>query len=251
VSEEAIQQLREWVNACKQMVVISGAGMSTESGIADYRSETGRWRNETLAVSLARSTFIEQPEYFWQVFRESFMNDEFRSAMPNAGHRALAKLEQAGVNMQVFTQNVDGLHQAAGSKHVFEMHGNLRQAVCPHGHGAFPLWSFEDETLPRCPWTSMKGEICDQILKPAVVLFEEPIYYYIEAFQAVKSCDLLLVVGSSMSVEPVASLPSYLKKEKGKFVIINRTPTECDELADLVIHGNAGETLGQLVGLNK
>jgi NAD-dependent deacetylase len=248
---EALRQLCEWVKTCKRMVVISGAGMSTESGIADYRSETGRWRNETLAASLARSTFVEQPGYFWQVFRESFMNDEFRCAMPNAGHHALAQMEQCGINLEIFTQNVDGLHQAAGSKHVYEMHGNLRQAICPHGHGAFPLWSFGEGELPRCPWTSMKGEICEQILKPAVVLFEEPIYYYIEAFQSVRKCDLLLVIGSSMSVEPVASLPSYIQKDKGKFVIINRTPTECDEIADLVIHGDAGKILGEFVELNK
>ncbi len=248
--DSRILQLREWVMASKHMVVISGAGMSTESGIADYRSENGRWRNEALAASLARSTFIDQPEYFWQVFRESFMTDEFREAVPNAGHRALAKLEQTGVYMEIFTQNVDGLHQEAGSTHVYEMHGNLRQAVCLQGHGTFPLWSFKDP-LPRCPWIGIKGDLCDQILKPAVVLFEEPIFYYIEAFQAVRKCDLLLVVGSSMSVEPVASLPSYIQKEKSKIVVVNRTPTECDDIADLVIRGNAGDILDKLVSLTK
>ncbi|QQE77503.1 NAD-dependent protein deacylase [Alicyclobacillus sp. SO9] len=248
MASEQILQLKHWLAKSSRIVVLTGAGMSTESGILDFRSEDGLWRDETLMTSMSEGYLKMFPREFWQFFRDIFWTDEYLSARPNAGHRLLASLEKSHKNVQIFTQNVDGLHQIAGSTDVYELHGNIRRAYCPRCRERYHMEDVIGQEIPRCSWMSVKGELCDSILYPDMVLFEQSIHHYIEAYDAVRHCDLLLILGTSLSVNPVADLPNHRSKDS-KAVIINLAPTYYDSEADLVIRGKVGETMEKIMGM--
>jgi NAD-dependent deacetylase len=217
-------------------VVLTGAGVSTESGIPDFRSPTGIWaRYDPMEVATI-DAFRRQPARVWEFFgRRLGLLGEVE---PNDGHRALAELEQRGLVRNVITQNVDGLHQRAGSRDVVEVHGSLSSAVCVGCGAREPLEAvlprLEHESVPSC-------EACGDVLKPGVVLFGEllPVASIERATTLAREARLLLVVGSALEVWPVAGLPL----EAEAFAIVNRGHTPLDDRAVLALDAGAGETL--------
>lgn len=230
------------IAARQPCVVLTGAGVSTESGIPDFRSPTGIWTDVDPLEVASIQAFRRDPARVWRFYRERI--DMLRRAEPNAAHLALAELEWRGVVSAVVTQNIDTLHSRAGSRDVIEVHGSIRSAQCPGCLRAEPadavLAQLEARDVPACPR-------CGEVLKPGVVLFGEllPPAAMERATELARSARLLLVVGSSLEVWPVAGLPL----EADAFAIVNRGPTALDDRAELTIDAGAGETLSALVEL--
>jgi len=217
--------------------VLTGAGISTESGIPDFRSADGIWAQYDPAEVADIDALRRDPARVWEFY--ALRLDALSRAEPNDGHRALAELEERGFVRAVVTQNIDGLHQRAGSREVVEVHGSLREAECIHCGVRVPM---EDAVaslpLPPCPE-------CGEILKPGVVMFGEslPARAIESAQELAAEAGLLLVVGSSLEVHPVAGLPGETLAGGGALAIVNRGGTPWDSRADLVIDAAAGETL--------
>jgi NAD-dependent deacetylase len=221
-------------------VVLTGAGISTESGIPDFRSDTGIWAEvDPFEVASIRA-FRRDPERVWSFYRERIQL--LRDAKPNAAHEALAELERRGLVQAVVTQNIDLLHTRAGSRDVVEVHGSIRAAECPGCLWREPadavLAQLQSVATPSCPH-------CGEALKPGVVLFGEllPAAAIERATQLARGARLVLVVGSSLEVWPVAGLPL----EARAFAVVNRGPTALDDHALLKIDAGAGETLAAVV----
>ena len=236
-----VEKLAEMIERTTQGVAFTGAGISTESGIADFRSPGGLWDrhqpvyyNEFVASREARVRY-------WQMRIELY--EELQDAQPNAGHQVLAKLEERGQLAAVITQNIDGLHQLAGSQQVIEIHGTARVIACI---ACGKEWSPPDvhamieagDDAPDC-------DECGSPLKSKTISFGQamPEKEMREAAELTKAADLYLAIGSSLVVEPAASLPRMAKKYGATLVIINKTPTPLDPYADLVINESIGETL--------
>ncbi len=226
-------------------VALTGAGVSTESGLPDFRSKDGLWARTDPSRVASASAFQRDPAAFYQFYQTRLA--ALAGAAPNAAHRALARLEALGTLHLVVTQNVDGLHQQAGSREVVEVHGNLREARCAGCGALFPIAEMAGPlragAVPRC------GQ-CGGLLRPNVVLFEEllPAAAYEHAETACRECDVLLVVGSSLEVHPVAGLPALAVRGGARLAVVNRDPTPCDGLAEVVVRGDAGTVLPQIVG---
>jgi NAD-dependent deacetylase len=222
-------------------VVLTGAGVSTESGIPDFRSETGIWAELDPFEVASIQAFQRDPERVWAFYRERI--GQLREAKPNAAHEAIAELERRGLVQAVVTQNIDLLHTRAGSQDVVEVHGSIRRAECLGCMWTEPadaiLVQLETSPTPSCPQ-------CGEILKPGVVLFGEllPPAAIERATHLARGARLVLVVGSSLEVWPVAGLPL----EARAFAIVNRGPTALDEQALLKIDAGAGETLAAVLG---
>ncbi|MGH3079426.1 MAG: SIR2 family NAD-dependent protein deacylase [Gaiellaceae bacterium] len=221
-------------------VVLTGAGMSTESGIPDFRSPTGIWASVDPLEVASIQAFRRDPERVWAFYRERI--HLLLEAEPNRGHHALAELERRGLVRAVVTQNIDTLHSRAGSREVVEVHGSIRSAVCPRclwteGADAV-LAQLEEHPAPLCVQ-------CGEILKPGVTLFGEllPPGAMDRATELARAAGLVLVVGSTLEVWPVAGLPL----EARAFAIVNRGPTALDERALLKIDAPAGSTLAAVV----
>ena len=217
-------------------VVLTGAGISTESGIPDFRSASGIWAQYDPMEYATIEAFRRDPAKVWEFY--ALRLGVLAQAEPNAGHRALAQLERNGLVQAVVTQNIDGLHQRAGSREVIEVHGSIRTAECLECGGTTPL----DAPAPRCPR-------CGAIMKPGVVMFGEllPAGEMERAVALAQEAGLLLVVGSTLEVYPVAGLPQETLSAGGALAIVNRGPTPYDRVADLKIDGGAGETLSTLL----
>ena len=217
-------------------VVLTGAGISTESGIPDFRSPTGIWAQYDPMEYATIDAFRRDPEKVWEFY--ALRLDALARAEPNGGHLALAELERRGLVEAVVTQNIDGLHQRGGSKNVIEVHGSIRTASCLQCGERVAL----EQAMPRCPR-------CAEILKPDVVMFGEllPEGAMERAVQLARRAGLLLVVGSTLEVYPVAGLPDETRSAGGALAIVNRGPTQYDTVADLKIDGGAGETLSTLL----
>jgi NAD-dependent deacetylase len=249
IVEPTVQQVHELKNLLHhshRTVVISGAGTSTESGIPDFRSENGFWDNEDLLGMMSDAYLHAHPEDFWVHFKKAFMNPDFMSAAPNEGHLALAEVAAVGKQVKIFTQNIDGLHQMAGSMNVYELHGNIRHAYCPKCHNRYGITHIVADEVPYCTYYDMKGNECGSVLHPDVVLFDQMVRHMDDAFDAVVRADLLLILGTSLSVEPVASLPQFISHGH-KLAIVNLEPTYMDDRADLVIHASVGRTISRAV----
>lgn len=224
-------------------VALTGAGISTESGLPDFRSHDGLWANVDPMEIASRAALKHRPEAFYEFYRHRL--SKLGQAQPNAGHRALAALERAGRLQTVITQNVDGLHQAAGSSQVIELHGNLREAACIGCGAVGPidrlLGALESGVLPRC-------QRCGALLKPNVVLFEDlmPEGPWQRAVLAARACQVMLVVGSSLQVTPAAWLPQEALDRGGRLVIVNREATAYDARAAVTLQGEAGPLLSLL-----
>ncbi len=236
---EAVETLKAWVDASSRIVFFGGAGVSTESGIPDFRSTGGLYHQEWKyppEVILSHSFYKSNPEEFFRFYRAKMLAPE---AQPNAAHRKLAEWEAAGKLTAVVTQNIDGLHQAAGSKHVCELHGSVHRNYCEKC-GKFHGLDFILNTtgVPRCA--------CGGIVKPDVVLYEEGLDQAVlsDAIRAIAGADLLIIGGTSLNVYPAAGLINYY--QGNRLALINKSAVARDLSAGLVITDPIGEVLGQL-----
>mgnify|MGYP001067477537 CR=1 FL=1 len=243
-----IELLADLIIQAKKIVVFTGAGVSTESGIPDFRSPGGIWsRYDPDEFTIQK--FLSSPEArrtHWKMLTEAGLTTE---AEPNPAHYATAELDKLGKLDCVITQNVDNLHQKAGvpDDKVFELHGNMQWALCLSCHKRFPLKEVlqrikEGAEVPDCP-------NCHGILKPDAVFFGEalPQGTLMEATRRSQDCDLFIVIGSTLVVYPAAYMPSYAKNAGAKLAIINLTPTPLDHQATVVIQGKAGETMSKVM----
>jgi NAD-dependent deacetylase len=244
-----IQKLEEIIEGSQRIVFFGGAGVSTESGIPDFRSESGLYKAQqeygrSPEAIISHSAFMADPELFFSYYKNNMI---FADAKPNAAHRALAKLERDGRLTAVVTQNIDGLHQLAGSKTVYELHGAVHRNYCMDCGMKFGLEYILDpencldvdgneSSIPYC-------ERCGGIVRPDVVLYEEPLDDEVvtNAIKAIRSADTLIVGGTSLVVYPAASYLSYFGGQN--LVLINKSSTGYDDKADLVIHAPIGEVL--------
>jgi len=245
-TQTALEDAAELFRKAKRVVVLTGAGISTPSGIPDFRSEgSGLWsRDEPLEVA-SLSTFRTAPEKFFNWFRP--LASQIFYAQPNPAHEALADFEHTGIQNIIITQNIDSLHQKAGSKHVVEMHGTLRTLSCTQCYQQFLSEGFlkpfiENGTIPRCA-------NCNGILKPDVILFGEqlPQSAWQAAQRATRQCDLMLVAGSSLEVLPVAGLPIQALDHGAHLIVINNTATYVNVRADIVITENVATIIPEIM----
>ena len=234
----------ELVARARHGVALTGAGISAESGIPTFRGEGGLWRQYDPVKVATLDRFMQDPGEYWRVARER--GPAVLAARPNAGHQALAELEAAGHLAAVVTQNTDGLHQDAGSRHVIEVHGSGRTVQCLDCGTVVSRSEVQarlaHEMPPRC---AMCG---GSFLKPTVVFFGEamPAAAVNEAYELARTSDLMLVVGSSLVVYPAADIPLAAVRAGVPLVVINAEPTPLDYLAEVVIHGRAGEVLPEI-----
>ncbi len=244
------ERLHELIAGAQRIVAFTGAGISTESGIPDFRSPGGIW---TKYQPIYFDDFMSSEEMRREAWRRKFATDETLSkAEPNAGHRALAKLVEQGRMSAVITQNIDGLHQRSGipDSKVIELHGNSTYASCldcGHRYELEPIKKafLGKGMLPIC-------EKCDGIVKTATISFGQsmPEIPMIRAQEEAMACDLFIVLGSSLVVYPAAGFPRMAKRKGARLVIVNRDPTDQDDDADLVIHAEIGPTMSRIMGVN-
>lgn len=231
--------LQSVIDEGKRIVFFGGAGVSTESGIPDFRSADGLYNQKYKFPPeriISHSFFMSQPEEFYRFYRDRMI---FPDAKPNAAHLKLAELERAGKLSAVITQNIDGLHTAAGSRNVIELHGSVHRNHCMKCGRAYGLDFIADgEGIPRCE--------CGGIVKPDVVLYEEGLNEndINRAINAIAEADVLIIGGTSLVVQPAAGLIRFFGGRR--LVVINKTPTSADDEADIVIKGSIGETLSQI-----
>lgn len=231
--------LQDIINECDNIVFFGGAGVSTESGIPDFRSTDGLY-NQKYAFPpeeiLSHTFFWKNTEYFYNFYRDKML---YFDAKPNLAHLKLAELEQKGKLNAVVTQNIDGLHQKAGSKNVFELHGSVHRNYCTSCNKSYSVDAIKScGGVPKCE--------CGGVIKPDVVLYEEGLNDEIieGALNAISNADCLIIAGTSLNVYPAAGFIRYFK---GKYmVLINRDKTPADKYASLVIHNNVGEVLSQI-----
>jgi NAD-dependent deacetylase len=231
------EQLAALIEAAQPCVVLTGAGISTESGIPDFRSAGGIWRRHDPFEVASIEAWRRDPAKVWDFYALRF--ELLTTAEPNAGHRALAALEEAGLVRAVVTQNIDALHQRAGSNEVVEVHGSIRTSSClACGHREPLERVLELLPLPTCA-------VCGRPLKPDVVMFGEllPVGAIERATRLAREAALLLVVGSSLEVWPVAGLPEETLDAGGRLALVNRGPTGYDARAAVAIDGSAGAVL--------
>lgn len=236
---DSIEKLQSMVNQSRRIVFFGGAGVSTESGIPDFRSVDGLYHQkydvppETI---LSLSFFLRKPEEFYRFYRDKMI---FKDAQPNPAHRTLAAWETAGKLSAVVTQNIDGLHQAAGSKNVVELHGTVHKNFCMRCKKAYGLDAIlKSAGVPVCT--------CGGIIKPDVVLYEEPLDQMVmeQAVREIAGAEMLLIGGTSLSVYPAAG---FVQAFTGKYIVIlNKAPTNMDSKADLVIDAPIGKTLEKI-----
>lgn len=236
-----IQKLQEIINISDNIVFFGGAGVSTESGIPDFRSESGIFKSlekygDTPENLVSHSYYSKHTEEFFEYYKDTLV---FNDALPNPAHLKLAELEECGKLKAVITQNIDGLHQKAGSKNVLELHGSIHRNYCQICSREYSLdFILESEGIPRCG--------CGGVVKPDVVLYEEPLDNRIMAYAIdyIQNADTLIIGGTSLVVYPAAGLINYFHGDN--LVLINKSETAYDSLANLVINDAIGETLSKI-----
>lgn len=237
-----IEKLQEIIDASDNIVFFGGAGVSTESGIPDFRSESGIFKSlekygDTPERLVSHSYYLEHTDKFFSYYKDCLI---FPEAEPNPAHYTLARLEKEGKLKAIITQNIDGLHQKAGSKNVLELHGIVYRNYCEICKKKYDLnFILESEGIPHCT--------CGGIIKPDVVLYEEALDMNIlnKSAQYIMSADTLIVGGTSLAVYPAAGLINYFKGKN--LVLINKSKTDYDLLASLVINEAIGETLNKII----
>lgn len=239
LSGNKIKRLQEMIDASKRIVFFGGAGVSTESNIPDFRSADGLYQEKYVYPPeqvVSHTFFVRKTELFYDFYKDKMM---FLEAKPNKAHLKLAELEQAGKLTAVITQNIDGLHQMAGSKNVLELHGSIHRNYCQRCGKFFDgRYVKESEGIPRCD--------CGGIIKPDVVLYEESLdgRTIQQAVQAISRADMLIIGGTSLVVYPAAGFIDYFR---GKYlVVLNKSATSRDAQADLCIQESIGEILGKI-----
>ncbi len=235
-----IQQLQEIIDHAKNMVFFGGAGVSTESGIPDFRSVDGLYAQKYHDIMpeeiISHHYFLQHTKEFYTFYRDKMI---FLEAEPNAAHRKLAEWEQKGILSAVITQNIDGLHQKAGSQNVLELHGSIHRNYCQKCGKFFPVEKIlESENIPECD--------CGGVIKPDVVLYEEGLDQNIirKSVEAIQQADVLIIGGTSLNVYPAAGFIHYFRGKH--LIIINRDKTPADDSAELCLHEKIGEVFSAL-----
>ncbi len=237
--EKELETLQKWIDESASIVFFGGAGVSTESGIPDFRSVDGLYHQKydyPPEEILSRSFFDSRPEEFYRFYRDKML---CLDAQPNAAHKKLAELEAAGKLRSVVTQNIDGLHQRAGSRRVWELHGSVHRNYCMRCGKSYPVEFIRDsEGVPKCD--------CGGTIKPDVVLYEESLDSDVlqGALADIQQADMLIIGGTSLAVYPAASLVRYYRGNK--LVLINKSPTPYDSHANLLLAAPIGQALGGL-----
>ncbi|MCP4540950.1 MAG: NAD-dependent deacylase [Chloroflexi bacterium] len=242
---DKIARAAELLREARHAVALTGAGSSTMSGIPDFRSPgSGMWEHANPMEVASVYAFRRHPEQFYAWIRP--MVETLLVADPNPGHWALAELEAGGWLKAIITQNIDDLHQQAGSREVLELHGHVRDATCISCYQIVPAEELlnqivASDEVPRCA-------ACNGVMKPNVVLFGEqlPIQVVNAAMAHIRQADLMLVAGSSLEVMPAAQLPVTVYEQAGRLIVVNLTPTYVDEIAEVVIHGDVVEVLPRI-----
>lgn len=239
---ERVDMLEKWIQESNNVVFFGGAGVSTESGIPDFRSVDGLYNQQydyPPETILSHSFYMRKPEEFYRFYRNKML---FPNAEPNRAHKALARLEKMGKLKAVVTQNIDGLHQKAGSREVLELHGSVLRNYCTRCGKFYGLDAILNSTgVPKCT--------CGGTIKPDVVLYEEGLDQETieKSVKYIANADVLIIGGTSLTVYPAAGLIDYYRGHK--LVLINKSVTPMDNRADLVISGPIGEVLGDAVGV--
>lgn len=243
MEKNGLQILQNIIDRSNRIVFFGGAGVSVASGIPDFRSGDGlyarRFEGLTPEMILSESFFYLHPDAFFDFYRAYMVHPD---AQPNAAHRALARLEQAGKLSGLITQNIDGLHRQAGSRLVYELHGSIHENRCLDCGRFFALDAvLRAQGVPRCP-------DCGGVIKPSVTLYGEALDHYVStgACREISRCDALIVAGTSLQVEPAASFLSYFRGGRRALVVINREETPADARATLVLRGNVEEILDEI-----
>lgn len=240
---DKIEVLKRLIKNAKRIVLMTGAGFSVASNIPDFRSANGLYQETSDVIKpeeiLSHHFFISHPDLFYKFYFDKML---YPSALPNPGHIFWANLEQTGKNITIITQNIDGLHQLAGSKKVIELHGSVHRNHCMKCHTFYSMLDLEaniDNSIPRCPK-------CGGIIKPDVVLYEEGLDSQAidDALKAISSADLLIISGTSLLVNPAASLPYYYRGTN--MVIVNLSTTPLDKYASLVIREKSEVVFGSI-----
>lgn len=242
---DLIAQAADLIRQSNNVVALTGAGISTPSGIPDFRSQgSGLWTKYLPMEVASLTTFRTNPELFFAWMHP--LASHMLLAQPNEAHHALADLEQAGFLKTIITQNIDALHTRGGARHVLEIHGTFNTLTCVGCYRQYVSNGIIDDyidnmTIPRC-------ELCNSILKPDVILYEEqlPIRIWLQAEEACKTCDLMLVAGTSLEVMPSARLPVDVLEHGAHLVIVNRTETYVDVRADVILRGDVADLLPRL-----
>jgi NAD-dependent deacetylase len=237
-----ILRLANLISESKTITFLTGAGISTSSGIPDFQSTDNDWNHAIPRVQAISKGFFERdPKQFWSIFKDVFQTKLLGNYQPNYGHTFIKELENKGKEITVFTQNVDGLHAQAGSN-VFELHGSIHKATCPKCKTEYDLDYINKELVPRCYCKDNKF-----ILKPNVVLFGDIVKHIKQAEEVLDRTNLFIVVGSSLEVYPVNNIPMYAKLGgETHLAIINKTPTKMDEEFHIVIHNDIIDTFKQI-----
>lgn len=237
-----MKTLQEIINRSKRIVFFGGAGVSTESGIPDFRGSEGLFRREfgelTAEMILSNSFFYLHPDRFYQFYRKYMLHPE---AKPNAAHRKLYELEQKKKLRGIVTQNIDGLHRKAGNRLVYEIHGTVHENICMGCGKEYSLeWLLSTEGVPRC-------EVCGDVIKPNVTLYGEvpDQWTCMGARREIRNCDTLIVAGTSLQVEPAASMVDLFSGKE--LVVIDRDENPIDERATLMIRGSIAEVMEELI----
>lgn len=236
---EELETLKQWVEESNNIVFFGGAGVSTESGIPDFRSTDGLYNQEydyPPETILSHTFYRRNPQEFFRFYKNKML---YLEAEPNAAHKKLAEWEAKGKLKAIVTQNIDGLHQKAGSQKVFELHGSVLRNYCEDCGKFFDVERIKNaEGVPYCE--------CGGMIKPDVVLYEEGLDQRTieESVRAIQNADMLIIGGTSLAVYPAAGLIDYYSGNK--LVLVNKTPTPRDGMADLVVHGSIGEIFSQL-----
>lgn len=248
LDEQALRRAADILRTASHAVALTGAGISTPSGIPDFRSpESGLWESVDVMQVASISGFQRNPEAFFEWIRP--LTRLMVDAQPNPAHLALAKLEELGIIKTLITQNIDMLHSRAGTRNLLEVHGHMRSATCLRCSQSHPtpgiLETFvEQGTIPRCPQ-------CGGVLKPDVILMGEqlPRNVFDEAQEAARRCDVMLIVGSSLTVAPVSDLPLLALDSGARLIMVNYQKTHLDRYASIAIYSNVADALPQLAQL--
>lgn len=244
-----INKLTELIRQSNHIVFFGGAGVSTESGIPDFRSKDGLYNTKDIRFEgyapeylLSHTCLYEEPNVFYEYYRQKL---DFRDVKPNITHYVLADMEKKGKLDAIITQNIDGLHQKAGSKNVIEIHGTSLKNYCAGCNMNFPsdyIFTHTNFNIPRCPQ-------CGNLIRPDIVLYCESLPYKAmnDASNAIAEADLIIIGGTSMSVYPANTLIPHWKSKNCKTVIINKEETEFDNKCDLVIHDNLGNVFANII----
>jgi len=246
MSEKTIQEIGHLIRSCENTIALSGAGVSTPSGIPDFRSSnSGLWETYDPFEVASLNSFRYNPEKVYNWLRP--LVKLIINASPNSAHSGLAQLEEDGYLQKIITQNVDSLHQKAGSNNVLEVHGSFRTLTCTacfkqHRSSAFIDTFIQDGELPRC-------RLCQRVLKPDAILFGEqlPAQTWLQAVEASRRCDLLIVIGSSLEVMPVAGLPMRAIDNGAHLIILNQQETYMDIRADIILREDVAVTIPAIV----